>query len=37
MGVNAASAFDAALFLFFINVLFPAVIGSVLLFKKNNV
>lgn len=36
MGVGAASAFDAALFLFFINILIPAIIGSVLLFKKNN-
>lgn len=36
MGVSAGAAFDAALFLFFINVLIPAVIGLVLLFKKNN-
>lgn len=36
MGVGAASAFNAALFLFFINILIPALIGSVLLFKKNN-
>jgi len=36
MGVSAANAFNAALFLFFINILIPALIGSVLLFKKNN-
>lgn len=36
MGVAAASAFNAALFLFFINILIPALVGSVLLFKKNN-
>ncbi len=34
MGVAAASAFNASLFLFFINILIPALIGSVLLFKK---
>jgi uncharacterized membrane protein YbhN (UPF0104 family) len=34
MGVDAASAFNAALFLFFINILIPSLIGSVLLFKK---
>lgn len=37
MGVNPASAFNAALFLFFINILIPSLIGSVFLFKKNNV
>jgi len=36
MGVGAAPAFNAALFLFFINILIPALVGSVLLFKKNN-
>jgi uncharacterized membrane protein YbhN (UPF0104 family) len=36
MGVNAASAFDAAIFLFFINILIPSLIGLALLFKKNN-
>jgi len=34
MGVNAASAFDAAIFLFFINILIPSLIGLALLFKK---
>ncbi len=34
MGVAAAPAFNAALFLFFINILFPSLIGLVLLFKK---
>ncbi len=36
MGVAAASAFNASLFIFFINILIPAVTGSVLLFKKTN-
>ena len=36
MGVLAAPAFNAALFLFFINILIPSLIGLVLLFKKNN-
>ncbi len=36
MGVDAASAFDAAIFLFFINILIPSLIGLALLFKKNN-
>lgn len=36
MGVAAAPAFNAALFLFFINILIPAIIGMILLFKKNN-
>ena len=34
MGVNAAAAFDAAIFLFFINILIPSLIGLALLFKK---
>lgn len=36
MGELAPSAFDASIFLFLINVLFPSLIGVVLLFKKNN-
>ena len=36
MGVAAASAFNASMFLFFINILIPALIGSVLLFRKTN-
>jgi len=36
MGVDAASAFNAAFFLFLINILIPALTGSLLLFKKNN-
>lgn len=36
MGVAEAAAFNASLFLFFINILIPAIIGSFLLFKKNN-
>ena len=34
MGVDAASAFDAAIFLFFINILIPSLVGLALLFKK---
>lgn len=36
MGEPNFVAFDAAIFLFFINVLFPALIGFVLLFKRSN-
>lgn len=36
MGELAPSAFDASIFLFFINVLVPSLIGVVLLFRKNN-
>ncbi len=36
MGELASPAFDASIFLFFINVLVPSLIGVVLLFKKNN-
>lgn len=36
MGELAPAAFDASLFLFFINVLLPSLIGVVLLLKKKN-
>jgi len=36
MGVSAAPAFNAALFIFFINILMPSLIGLIFLFKKNN-
>ncbi len=36
MGVDSGSAFNAAFFLFLINILIPALAGSILMFKKNN-
>lgn len=35
-GESAATGFNAAISLFFINILIPALVGFVLLFKKNN-
>ncbi len=35
-GVAASTAFDASFFLFLINLLFPSLIGMILLYKKNN-
>ncbi len=35
MGETSAAAFDASIFLFLINVLLPALLGMLLLFKKN--
>jgi hypothetical protein len=35
MGVLPAAAFNASLFIFFINILIPALAGSALLFKRN--
>lgn len=34
MGETSAAAFNASIFLFFINVVFPSVIGALLLFKR---
>ncbi len=36
MGVPAVSAFNASIFLFMINILFPAILGLLLLLKRNN-
>ena len=35
IGLTAAVGFNASIFLFFINVLFPAVIGALLMLKRN--
>ncbi len=35
MGETSAAAFNASIFLFFINVVFPSLIGALLLFKRN--
>ena len=36
IGVAASVAFNASFFLFLINILFPSLIGMILLYKKNN-
>ncbi len=36
MGELSSAAFSASIFLFFINILLPSIVGMLLLFKKNN-
>lgn len=36
IGIAASTAFDASFFLFLINLLFPSLIGMILLYKKND-
>jgi len=36
LGESASVGFNASIFLFFINVLIPSLIGLILLLKKNN-
>ena len=36
MGESSSVGFNASIFLFIINVLFPAIVGMFLLLKKNN-
>jgi uncharacterized membrane protein YbhN (UPF0104 family) len=36
LGESASTGFNASIFLFFINVLIPSLIGMILLLKKNN-
>jgi uncharacterized membrane protein YbhN (UPF0104 family) len=35
-GENASVGFNASIFLFFINVLLPALVGLILIFRKND-
>jgi uncharacterized protein (TIRG00374 family) len=35
-GIAASTAFDASFFLFLINLVFPSLLGMILLYKKNN-